>query len=80
MTTYEKEKCRKLLEEAIQVCNRANEEYMEYERLIKEDDKVNAEVKLRQADYKLGYANGIHQVLAVLRFQNDMMKELERLL
>ncbi len=80
MTTYEKEKCRKLLEEAIQVCNRANEEYKEYERMVKEDDKINAETKLRQADYKAGYTDGIHQVLAVLRFQNDMMKELERLL
>lgn len=78
MTKQENLKCEKLCLEAIKSAKEAND-------LFEENDKTNhdcsiATNQLRLADSKLGYAQGINQVLANLGYKSIKMKELSELI
>ena len=76
MTKIEKERCEKLIEEAEINLERSDMEYSKYERLRKEEKKIDAECALRNADQLRGYAEGIYQALAVIGYSSESMKEL----
>ncbi|MDE7423947.1 MAG: hypothetical protein K2N51_09670 [Lachnospiraceae bacterium] len=78
MTKVEYGKCEKLMFDAIQKAKQADEEYKAYNQLIK-NDKIRAEIEQRKADQHIGYAEGIN-VLAVIGFKHDRMKEFSELL
>lgn len=78
MTKYEIERCEKLCLEAITSAKEATD-------LFNENDKINHDCSiathlLRLADSKLGYAQGINQVLANLGYKSSKMKELSKLI
>ena len=79
MTKIEYGKCEKLMEEAILKAKQADEEYKAYNQLIK-NDMIKANIGQRKADQHMGYAEGVNQVLAVIGFKHDRMKELSELL
>lgn len=76
MTKIEKERCEKLIEEAEINLERSDMEYSKYERLRKEEKKIDAECALRNADQLRGYAGGIYQALTVIGYSSASMKEL----
>ena len=80
MTKVENKRCEKLLDEAIRHASNSKEDYAAYERLLKEGNKVKAECKLRTADQKSGYADGIRQALVCIGFIHERMAELDELL
>ena len=80
MTKIENKKCEKLMYEAICKAKCSNEEYKAYENLSRAGIIIEANIKLRQADQHIGYAEGIHQLLAVLGFNHKDMKVLGDLL
>ncbi|WP_234121191.1 hypothetical protein [Clostridium hydrogenum] len=78
MTNLEKSKCEKLCKEAINSIEEANELYKKAEKVDKELHE--ATMKLRRADQKQGYAEGINQVLAIIGYKSESMKQLSKLL
>ena len=80
MTKIENKRCEKLLNEAIRHASNSKEDYAAYERLLKEEKKVDAECKLRIADQEYGYADGIRQALVCIGFRHERMIELDELL
>ena len=80
MTKAEYGKCEKLLTEAIENARCAKFLWKEYEKYSNENNNVEAEVNMRNSDQHYGYAEGIHQALAVLGFKHEKMKELSELL
>ena len=76
MTKTEREKCEKLMNQAIRNTESSNEYWNEYEKAKKENRVADAEVAIRQFDYKRGYADGIYDVLATINFKHERMKEL----
>lgn len=76
MTKIERKRCERLIEEAEINLERSDMEYSKYERLRKEEKKVDAECALRNADQLRGYAEGIYQALAVIGYSSTSMKEL----
>lgn len=76
MTKTEREKCEKLMNQAIRNMKSSNEYWNEYEKAKKENRVADAEVAIRQFDYKRGYADGIYDVLATINFKHERMKEL----
>lgn len=76
MTKAEKSKCEKLIDEALKSTQRGVAAYEEYEILTKSGKEVDALVKLRQSDQNYGYAEGIHQALAMLNYDGERMEEL----
>ena len=78
MTKIEYGKCEKLMEEAIRKAKQADEEYKEL-NIIHTDD-IRSKLLTRKADQHYGEAVGINQVLAILGFKHDRMKELSELL
>lgn len=76
MTKIERKRCEKLIEEAERNLNNSDMEYSKYERLKKEEEKINAECALRNADQLRGYAEGIYQALVVIGYSSASMKEL----
>lgn len=79
MTKTEYKKCERLMEEAIRKAADSKREYSRYELFLQKNDTTHAEVEQRKADQHYGYAEGINQVLAVLGFKHDKMKELSKL-
>ena len=77
MTKAEKVKCEKLMEEAINHAEAANEDFSNYSV---EKDETNGRILLERGQNLLGYAEGIHQALVVLGFKHTRMKELSDLL
>lgn len=77
MTKLEYVKCEKLMEEAIKKAKAANEDFSNYNA---EKDETNKRILLERGQNRLGYAEGIHQALAVLGFKHTRMKMLEDLL
>ena len=82
MTKTENGKCERLMEEAIQKAIQADAEYQEAEKykLLENYNEVESEIERRKADQHDGEAIGINQVLVVLGFKHDRMKELSGLL
>lgn len=80
MTKTEYGKCEKLMEDAIQKVVDSKKEYSRYEFFLQKGDTIQAEVEQRKADQHYGYAEGINQVLAIIGFKHDKMKELSKLL
>lgn len=76
MTRTEKQRCEYLIAEAKRILENSNIEYSKYERLQKEEKKVDAECALRNADQLRGYAKGIYQSLAVIGYSSESMKKL----
>lgn len=80
MSKAEREKCEKLIEEAIHKVEDSKREYSRYKFLLQNGDAINAEVEQRKADQHYGYAEGINQVLTVIGFKHDRMTLLGSLL
>lgn len=80
MTKLEYEKCEKLMEEALYKAKQSSEEFEKSQSFFNAGNDVNGEVEQRKADQHYGEAVGINQVLAVLGFKHDKMKELSELL
>lgn len=80
MTKIERKRCERLIEEAEINLERSDMEYSKYERLRKEEKKVDAECALRKADQLRGYAEGIYQALAVIGYSSASMKELTEII
>lgn len=76
MTKTERGKCEKLMNQAIRNMESSDEYWNEYEKAKKENRVADAEVAIRQFDYKRGYADGIYDVLATINFKHERMKEL----
>ena len=76
MTKVEKERCRRLTEEAERNLENSNIEYSKYTKLQKEGKEVDAGCALRNADQLRGYAEGIYQALVVIGYSSTAMKEL----
>lgn len=77
MTKVEKSKCEKLIDEALRSARRSILYYEEYEVLKGQSGKeVDTLVRLRQSDQNSGYAEGIHQALAMLNYDGERMEEL----
>lgn len=80
MTKIEKAKCERLIEEAKRNLEDSNIEYAKYERLKREEKKVDAECALRNADQLQGYAEGIYQALSVIGYSSESMKALTEII
>jgi GH18 family chitinase len=80
MTNVENEKLTKLMYEAIKLGKQAKEELNAWEKLKKENNIIDAEIKQRQGDQHYGECVGINQVLATLKFKHDDMKILSELI
>lgn len=80
MTKTEYGKCEKLMEEAIREVKQSEERYKEAKEYLKNANELKWEEAQRRADQQYGYAEGINQVLVILGFRHDRMKELSRLL
>lgn len=77
MTKVEKERCEKLMEEAIQKAEQAKEEF---NKARSEKDVYDLQMLMESAQNHLGYAEGINQTLACIGFKHEWMKELGNLL
>ena len=80
MTKTEYGKCVKLMEEAIRKVKQAEENYKEAEKHLEDVNELEWETCQRKADQYYGEAIGINQVLAILGFKHDKIKELSELL
>lgn len=80
MTAHEKKECEKLVSEAMSNIDTSNAEWKKYERYKKENNVVDAEVAMRNADVHRGYAEGIYQALVCIGFKSDDMKEISDML
>lgn len=80
MTAAERIKMEKLAEEAVINASMSNDEWKSYERYKTSGCMVDAKVKMREADYHRGYAEGIRQALVVMGCKSDRIKQLDKLL
>ncbi len=80
MTKLELKKCENLMYEAIKNARCAKKEYDEAEKLLKAGNTIKWEVEQRKADQHIGYAQGVNQVLASLKFKHADMKMLSELI
>lgn len=80
MTKTEWKKCERLMYEAIRKAEWAKEEYEKSEKYSKDGNTVQWEVEQRKADQNIGYAQGVNQVLASLKFKHADMKMLSELI
>lgn len=80
MTKTEYGKCEKLMEDAIRKAKQSQEEYNEANCYLNAGNHIAWEIERRKADQHIGYVEGINQVLAVIGFKHDRMKELSELL
>lgn len=77
MTKIEKNKCEKLINQAIQELIGANELY-EDDKKENKDSKV-ATMQIRLADNKRGYAEGMYDVLLAIGYKSKKLNEFSRL-
>lgn len=80
MTKLERNKCEKLLQEAIKQKEFSEECWNAYNKFVREENAVDAEIKLRQFENSNGYAQGIYRALAVLGIDGEGMRQLSELL
>lgn len=80
MTLMEKAKMKHLLDEAIATAKSSNIEFERMTQYRKMGQVVEAEISQRKADNYRGYAEGIHQALALFHCKFNEMEELEKLL
>lgn len=76
MTNMEKQKCKKLIEEANVSLNLSDMYWRKYEKLKGTENKVDAQIVMRKASYHRGYAEGIYQALVVIGYSSAGMEEL----
>lgn len=76
MTKTEREKCEKLMNQAIRNMKSSNEYWNEYEKAKKENRVADAEVAMRKFDYHRGNADGVYDALVTIGFQHEEMKKL----
>lgn len=79
MTKNEIKKCENLMYEVIRDAKEAMQCYKDHDSLLRQN-RTAAAIKLRRADQKYGYAEGVNQALVTLGFKHDNMKILEDLL
>lgn len=79
MTKIEKEKCKKLMYEAINKAKNANDNFKQAEISKRNKDMVSFETNLSKANQYYGDACGICQALITLNFKHDDMKILHDL-
>lgn len=77
MTSREKDTCTNLMNEAIKNARYSIDSYKRAEDQTSEVEKQIAKLK---GQNHLGYAQGINQVLASLKFEHEKMKELSELI
>ena len=80
MTKLKNEKCKKLMYEAIRNARQSQEDYAESEKYKKNKNNIEWEIKQRQGDRHLGYAQGMNQVLVTIGFKHEGMKLLSQLI
>lgn len=76
MTKTERVQCENLMNQSIMEMERLDEYWTEYEKAKKDNRMANAEVAMRQFDYKRGYVDGIYDVLTTINFKHEQMKKL----
>lgn len=75
MTKQEKDKCEKLLDEALENLYETDLDWMDYEMAKKSKCYDAMEACLRKFENHGGYAEGIYQALAVLGYKSEKMTE-----
>lgn len=80
MTATEKKKMEQLLETAIRHAKTSKRYFAEYEEYKQQGDGLHMEIAQREADFHLGFAEGISHALAVLLYRGDGIAELQELL
>ncbi len=78
MTKIEKNKCEKLINQAIQELIGANELY-EDDKKENKDSKI-ATMQIRLADNKRGYAEGMYNALVTVGYKSEKLNKFEQLL
>ncbi|MBQ3422312.1 MAG: hypothetical protein IJH34_11745 [Romboutsia sp.] len=78
MTNVEKNKCEKLINQAIQELIGSNELY-EDDKKGNKDSKL-ATIQLRLADNKRGYAEGMYNALATIGYKSEKLNKFSQLL
>lgn len=78
MTKIEKNKCEKLINQAIQELIGANELY-EDDKKKNKDSKI-ATMQIRLADNKRGYAEGMYNALATVGYKSEKLDKFTQLL
>lgn len=77
MTKLECMKCEKLLNEAIEYANDANDKFA---AAAKHPNATEQQILENAAQNHRGYAEGINQALAVIGFKHEQMEELGKLI
>ena len=77
MTEKEKQVCKQMAKDGLAYARECQEYNEKYERYEKEGDSVKAETALRWMGYYSGCAFVIHQILACLGFEDEIMHEIE---
>lgn len=80
MTSTEKTKAEKILNEAIRKYQNAIDDWKAYERCKKENDLVSAETYLLKFQDGRSYAEGIYNALVTIGFTHPKMKEFSDML
>ncbi|WP_394884979.1 hypothetical protein [Clostridium butyricum] len=78
MTKIEKNKCEKLINQAIQELIGANELY-EDDKEKNKDSKI-ATIQIRLADNKRGYAEGMYNALVAVGYKSEKLDKFTQLL
>lgn len=73
MTKQEKDKCEKLMDEAVRNAENANEEFYKAGKCYDTTERHILETK---AWSHRGYAEGIYQALAVIGYKSEKMEEI----
>lgn len=76
MTKQKMEKCEKLLDEALLNLSNADAEWEDYEDAKRGGYNDDEEISLRKFENHRGYAEGIHQALAVLGYKSEKMMKI----
>ena len=79
MRKRERDKCDRLIEEAVRNISYAQAKWNRYEKCKKEGNAVEAEIALRNFEYHIGYAEGIKQSLECIGYLAGKLKELNEL-
>lgn len=80
MNKAEYKKCEDLMKQTIKTAYTAQTEYESAKQHLKTGNRIEWETRQKSADQHYGEAVGVHNVLSVLGFEHDRMKELFKLI
>lgn len=80
MTKIENYKCKKLLSEALIKIKQSQEYFAKSKKFLNDGNVLEWEIEQRKGDQHYGEAVGIYQVLGVLGYKHDRMKELSEMI